>query len=106
MFWTEGELSIFNGFFSENEADDRGGVFIADEESVFIVQDGIFEDNEADDGAVAFASEGSKLYINGGIFRENEAENGGGVFYVDEETTFEVSFSGRRRRGSAERRES
>lgn len=93
VFWTEGHLTICNGLFGKNKADERGGVFIADEGSIFIVENGTFGGkNGAGKGGVGVASEGSTLFIKGGIFAGNKASNGGGVFYVEEDTTFEVRF--------------
>ena len=55
------------------------------------VYDGHFEGNEALDGGVIYVSEDTMLIVQGGIFTRNTGENGGGVFWTKSEGNIEVS---------------
>lgn len=57
-----------------------------------IVENGIFDGNKAGEGAVGFTGDEAALYIDGGNFSRNIAGDNGGVFFIDEGTTFAVSF--------------
>ena len=81
MFWTEGELNITGGYFSNNDGSEKGGVVFASLESSVALYNGYFEDNIANGGGVVFVDEGATLVVREGVYTENEARNGGGVFW-------------------------
>ena len=74
---SEGNLTINNGSFTNNQTKDQGGA-ICNHGGTLIIKNGTFSNNKADHGGAVYNSEGTTT-IKNGTFTSNSSQYGGAI---------------------------
>ena len=92
--FSRSSVAVDNSFFGNNEAEDDGGVIVAQKGSKITVDNSLCDENTAGrNGGVMYAHSSSSITVNNSFFGNNRAGNYGGVMYARESSNITVDDS-------------